>query len=458
VALPRDGRAFLLALLEKLDSEFLWADGEYDSGIGGYHTLVDKLMGDVVAIIDLRISGDVLEALYSNNPAWQYIGDLAEGPAGPTGPQGPAGPQGPQGIQGPAGATGPQGPAGPQGPQGIQGPAGATGAQGPSGFNGPVPDDDSATDEERRCAVATGLVNWIFSTYEDSVNGIVATTDTVLALDFFTLIFPPAYLVVDAIADMIAEVKALGASVINAAMTTEVRENTQEYLYCLLPADGKITESIWIEFRDNAKDLIDSEAAKIPFDLFLETLSWQGIADRAGRESFGGGNCAGFDCDEELAPCTNETNLWESALAFISKGSGNPNEVFGGVAAGTTSWNAWQEESYQATLHTIRSVPTGPVNFNRVTLVGVNSIATFDDGGNNYLKPFRVAVYAGATEGGAVLVYDSLTEIYDWTSDIQKISFDVPGGVNAAEYVRFEFSYGGVASYWIISGILLCNV
>jgi hypothetical protein len=182
------------------------------------------------------------------------------------------------------------------------------------------------------------------------------------------------------------------------------------------------------------------------------------MAEYSNRIAAGSDACADFDCIEPIEDCTNETNLWESATAFVNKGAGNPNETFGGVSPGVTSWNAWQEESYQATLHTIRSVPTGPVTFNRVTLVGVNSIATFDDGGNNYLKPFRVAIYAGATEGGAVLVYDSLTEIYDWTTDIQKISFDVPGGVTAAEYVRLEFSYGGIASYWIISGILLCNV
>jgi hypothetical protein len=158
--------------------------------------------------------------------------------------------------------------------------------------------------------VATGLVNWIFDTYADSVNGIVATTDAVLALDFFTLIFPPAYLVVDYIADMIAEVKAVGASSINAAMTLAVREATQEYLYCLLPTDGKITEAIWLDFQANAKDKVQSEAAKIPYDLFLSTLSWEGIADRAGRESHGRGNCVDFDCGEPPAGCDATDNLF----------------------------------------------------------------------------------------------------------------------------------------------------
>jgi hypothetical protein len=182
------------------------------------------------------------------------------------------------------------------------------------------------------------------------------------------------------------------------------------------------------------------------------------LAEYSNRIAAGSDACADFDCIEPVADCNNETNLWESATAFVNKGGGNANEVFGGVSPGVTSWNAWDLESYQGTLHTIRSVPVGPVTFNRVTLVGVNAIAGFDDGGNNYLKPFRVAVYAGATEGSAVLVYDSLSEIYDWTTDIQKISFDIPGGVTAAEYIRLEFSYGGIASYWIISGILLCNV
>lgn len=101
------------------------------AGATGAQGISVTLIGNVAAVVDLPISGNIGDGIIvttlgnlffwnSNISSWVDIGPIV-GPQGETGAQGPQGPQGIPGAQGPQGI---QGNTGPQGSQGIQGPMG----------------------------------------------------------------------------------------------------------------------------------------------------------------------------------------------------------------------------------------------------------------------------------------------------------------------------------------------
>lgn len=169
----------------------------------------------------------------------------------------------------------------------------------PSPYAEPSYNPDSPTFEARSCAIAVGLITWIMDKLGDSLDLIEASTDTVGAMDSILAIFPPAYLVVDALLDMIVEVVEATVAQVAAYDTVERREAYAEWLYCRMASTGELSAEIWNDFKQAVLD--EELGAMTPAGLatyaYLTTFETDAILARARIESYGDQNCAAFDCD-----------------------------------------------------------------------------------------------------------------------------------------------------------------
>lgn len=171
----------------------------------------------------------------------------------------------------------------------------------PSPITQPAYNPDNNTAELLSCAIATGMVTWLFNKYGDTIDEIVATGNQIAAYDSILLIFPPAYLIADIILDSINEIISVGASVALAADTTELREAITEYLYCemLVNGDGEMTDEIWNDFKTElANGTFGSGLGMAAIDLYMRSFESAAIQARSRIESYGSGNCVAFACNE----------------------------------------------------------------------------------------------------------------------------------------------------------------
>jgi len=171
----------------------------------------------------------------------------------------------------------------------------------------PVLNPDVGNDT-RRCAVAVGLVTWLFEKFQDSIDQVEAAADTVSAMDSILALFPPAYLIADIVLDMANEVFEAGVALARAYDTVDRRENHQEWFYCNLQADGALSQATW----DAYFDYLFEEGAENPgvaaYEFYIDMFKFDAARARAAIESYGDGNCVAFSCGYE----------WEQEFIFDS--------------------------------------------------------------------------------------------------------------------------------------------
>lgn len=153
--------------------------------------------------------------------------------------------------------------------------------------------------EDIACAIATGLMDWIFSKYGDELNAIEASVDTAAALDAIFALFLPAYLVADQITDVVNEVIEAGVNAARAWLSTEKKEEMQQYLYCehlVNMEPPEVTLEVWEDFKQWVTDEWSPDLGADAFKAYLDQFDFTAITDRARIASYGSGNCAGFNC------------------------------------------------------------------------------------------------------------------------------------------------------------------
>lgn len=168
-------------------------------------------------------------------------------------------------------------------------------------------DDPEQTSDERKCAIATGLGEYLTSKFVDVAQDVAATSNAASAIDTLFSIIPPVYLVVDYVMDIVNEVVTVGSSAVLAAMDTDTIEAIQGWLYCNMGNDG-LTETVWADFIAAHDELIDVPAVATAWEKFLNGLTFDYVSDRAKIASYGSGNCAGFDCGQ--------TGTWEHVFDY----------------------------------------------------------------------------------------------------------------------------------------------
>lgn len=204
------------------------------------------------------------------------------------------------------GADGDQGEQGPQGPPGEKGDQGAVGPQGLPGEDADLTDiiytpepNAGATAGEKRCAAANYLVEWLFEKFGDVIDDWEATADAISALDGFTALMPPAYLIVDEVFDFFNEIVEAGTAVSRAYDTVEHREEHANFIYCLLGESSDLTEAMWLEYVDSDGDF-EFHLGRLTFWQFLKTIKPEGAIARANMGTYlDGYNCLPFTCQGE---------------------------------------------------------------------------------------------------------------------------------------------------------------
>lgn len=151
-------------------------------------------------------------------------------------------------------------------------------------------------DDTRRCAVAVGLVTWLFEKYNDSIDQAEAAADTVSAMDSILALFPPAYLIADVVLDFANELVESGASLARAYDTVDRRENHQEWFYCNLQADGALSQAVWDAYFDYLFEEGSANPAVAVYEFYIDMFEFDAARARAAIESYGDGNCVAFSC------------------------------------------------------------------------------------------------------------------------------------------------------------------
>lgn len=173
------------------------------------------------------------------------------------------------------------------------------------------------------CAIATGLIEYIFTKVGDIANQLEAITDTVSAADIISVVIPPLYLVSDQVMDAAVELVEAGVLQLNAYLSIDRKEEHQEWWYCRLldkPQPPEVSAEDVAAYKDWFQDPLSPGAG-----LYLQTINsfktalWQ---DRARIASYGEGNCVAFECGGE----------WEHTWVFSE-------------ASGAPYWEAWQYDS-----------------------------------------------------------------------------------------------------------------
>jgi hypothetical protein len=237
-------------------------------------------------------------------------------------------------------------------PEGETGATGPTGGTGPTGATGPAGNietiiytpelnPDSASDAERRCNAATGLMTWLFEKFNDTIDIVEATADTIGALDAITAAFPPAYLVIDSVTDAFNEIVESTVALCRAYDTVSQREEETQEIYCFFDASGDLTEAAFTAYIDSLSDF--HSPGQSAFKQFLRSISAAGAVARARIESYGDDAvCSGFECDEQwcwtfdltaddfdFVAADGYSNPWSSGNGFQGQlGMSNPDRNF----------------------------------------------------------------------------------------------------------------------------------
>ncbi len=273
-------------VLERLLYRDAWAgtDSEIERAIGEVRRLLAALgesapCEDSMAIVAMRVNGCDLQVQYSGDPAWYTVGDLTS--CAIPGPQGPQGEQGPMGVQGPTGPQGVQGPAGPQGPKGDTGDGVAA-----------APAADTAAGNNSYCGVATYLVDYTDSLFQDVIDQInlgISVLDVVANL---LPIFGVGSVLANVVMQAVESILSLGATAARVAVDTNVLEDMQCTLYCKLKAAGNANVS-------TVRTWIDEQYAIAPPNIALRNwlLLLDALTDAAlGTRIFIGSKAPSAEC------------------------------------------------------------------------------------------------------------------------------------------------------------------
>lgn len=153
---------------------------------------------------------------------------------------------------------------------------------------------------ERSCAIANGLTEFLHEKYNDQIDEFETAADVFLAADAWTAIFPPAYILFDQVTDAMGEIAEATTSAARAFDTVERREEFATELYCRLIENGhEMTEELWQAFKDEYLSGFGANPVEDYYRLYFNSYKAGGIIDRSHRESYRADEiCATYGCGE----------------------------------------------------------------------------------------------------------------------------------------------------------------
>jgi len=158
---------------------------------------------------------------------------------------------------------------------------------------------DVSTFDQRACNIAVGLVDWIMEKFNDAVDQIEATADTIASFDAILAMLPPAYLIADIILDMLNEVVDAGVAAARAFDSETNRDLMKQYLYCEMYFTGEMTQEIWEGFIAWANDEwnhFPSGTGWACWDYWARAFDTDAILSRARIVSYEDADCIEFGC------------------------------------------------------------------------------------------------------------------------------------------------------------------
>jgi hypothetical protein len=164
--------------------------------------------------------------------------------------------------------------------------------------------DAGLSAEERACNIASGFSNWLYNKFNDVLDAIEATSDLIAAVDVITAVFPPLYVIVNAIDSLINEVVEAGINNLRNAFDTDAREKLLCAIYCLLEEDGFVDQTNIIELNFAMTDSFDYFLLAGAFGAFQLTIDNNAMIQRAMMyQSIGSAENCGLLCIDGCAEC-----------------------------------------------------------------------------------------------------------------------------------------------------------
>jgi len=168
----------------------------------------------------------------------------------------------------------------------------------------PEETDAGLTAEERACNIASGFSEWLYNKFNDVLDAIEATSDLIAAADVITAVFPPLYVIVNAIDSLINEVVEAGINNLRNAFDTDAREKLLCAIYCLLEEDGFVDQSNIIELNFAMTDSFEYFLLAGAFGAFQLTIDNNAMIQRAMMyQSIGSAENCGLLCIDGCAEC-----------------------------------------------------------------------------------------------------------------------------------------------------------
>lgn len=198
----------------------------------------------------------------------------------------------------------------------------------------PPPVNTGLTAEVRACNIASGLEQWLFDKFEDTLVQVEATSDIIAAADGILGIFPPVYLVADQATDVVDEIVEATTNTLRAQYTTTQRDDIRCAIYVNLVATGQLPVENVAAIKGLIVDAISSTPLDIAIQEFLQMIDDAAMAHRAMLYQSVG---SAINCAALCGSCTyfNSLQGWAGWSPITVGGNQTPPSIIDGHYEGT---------------------------------------------------------------------------------------------------------------------------
>lgn len=196
-------------------------------------------------------------------------------------------------------------------------------------YYGTVPAGGGQAEDDLSCGIALNMTEYVFERLRDTYDAIDAASNLVSALDVVLLAFPPLYLLVDQVLDMLVEIESATTAALRALDTVDQRETTECALYVYMQGEsGELTEENYAGFVQEFADSCPSLLADVVGFFFGSIANTPMLARASMYANIGDAaecvlctQCSTFVADDvdgwevvsgsvDVGACTGESNLY----------------------------------------------------------------------------------------------------------------------------------------------------
>lgn len=176
------------------------------------------------------------------------------------------------------------------------------------------PDDvDTGLDaEERACNIASGLSDWMYGMFNDTLDELDAAFDVIQATDAVLRLFPPMYLLSETLGNAMFTIAEATTSVLRALFDTTEKENLLCAIYCQIKETGVVNSTNIAALKVAVETAFDDATLQNAFNgIFVDSLQDASLIHRATLyQSVGGA----VDCSLLCIDCfTGGCSLFEDS-------------------------------------------------------------------------------------------------------------------------------------------------